>query len=74
MNCCEFGRNSSDFRDGTDAELAHRMREHAAACGHCRARTWALQIGVDVLRMSEIEPSEGLVQALRMRFEVVRVR
>lgn len=74
MNCREFGRYYSDFRDGNDPELAHRMREHSSACRQCRSHDRALQIGVELLRVSEIEPSDGLVHALSARFNVRPIR
>lgn len=50
------------------------MREHAGACGQCRSHNRALQIGVELLRVSEIEPSDGLVDALSARFNVRPIR
>ncbi len=74
MNCREFGRYYSDFRDGNDRELAHRMRDHAVACGQCSSHSRALQIGIEVLQMTEIEPSEGLMHSLSARFKVRPIR
>lgn len=74
MNCREFGRYYSDFRDGNDPELAHRMREHAESCRHCRSHDRVLQIGVEMLRANEIEPSDGLLHALSARFNVRPIR
>ncbi|MBP9899789.1 MAG: hypothetical protein KBF28_15525 [Gemmatimonadales bacterium] len=50
------------------------MREHSGTCGHCRAHNRALQIGVELLRVSEIEPSDGMVHALSARFNVRPIR
>jgi len=74
MNCREFGRYYTDFRDGNDPELARRMREHVFECPHCRTHNRAMQIGIEMLQMTEIEPSDGLRHALSARFNVRPIR
>lgn len=74
MNCREFGRYYTDFRDGNDPELARRMREHVFECPPCRTHHRAMQIGIEVLQRCEIEPSDGLRHALGARFNVRPIR
>jgi hypothetical protein len=74
MNCREFGRYYTDFRDGNDPELARRMRDHVNTCSHCQPHHRAMQIGIDVLQMTEIEPSEAMLHSLSARFNVRPIR
>lgn len=74
MTCAEFARYYTDFRDGNDADLAARMRAHVEGCRRCGTHHRALLIGVDALRGSEIEPSDGLTHALSARFPTRPIR
>jgi hypothetical protein len=75
MDCGEFLRGLSDFRDGLvrDRTSADRFEAHQRACPRCARLLIALDTGLDTLRdREEPEPSAGFRLALdrRLRAEV----
>jgi hypothetical protein len=74
MNCAEFSRYYTDFRDGNDPDLAARMRAHVEGCRRCGTHHRALLIGVEALQYGEIEPSEGMYHSLSARFKTRPIR
>jgi hypothetical protein len=70
MNCPEFLRRYSDFRDGTSADprLESRMLEHVRTCPKCMQYDARVSRGVTLLRsLSDLDPSPGFRRALRRR-------
>ena len=52
--CRTFRRHFSAWRDGVASIADEAMREHLTACGRCHALSRALDVGVRVLRHSEL--------------------
>jgi hypothetical protein len=55
LSCRSFRRHFSAWRDGDPTTPDADMRAHASACGRCASVTQALDVGVRVLRASELE-------------------
>ena len=55
MSCRTFRQRFSAWRDGHPTTPDADMREHSSACGRCASVTRALDVGVRVLRASELE-------------------
>jgi hypothetical protein len=75
MDCGEFLRGLSDFRDGMvrDQSQAVRFENHRMGCPHCARLLTALDVGLETLRgQDEPVPSPGFRSALdgRLRAEV----
>jgi hypothetical protein len=75
MDCSEFLRGLSDFRDGLvrDETTAAAYESHRRGCLNCSRLMAALDLGLDTLRdRDEPEPSPGFRGALehRLRAEV----
>jgi len=69
MNCREFRRQYSAYRDGHDPALAAGMDDHIEACAACAAFDRAVRDGVDVLRGEEMIPSPDFLVRLAERLE-----
>jgi hypothetical protein len=54
LSCRAFRRHFSDWRDGVATVDAAAMREHQDGCGRCHALARALDVGVRMLRASEL--------------------
>jgi hypothetical protein len=67
MNCSEFRRRYSSYRDGCDPELAAEMDDHIELCPACAAYDRAVRTGVDALRGEIILPSPGFAARLAAR-------
>jgi hypothetical protein len=75
MDCGEFLRGLSDFRDGLvrDRTAVARYEDHQRSCARCSRLLVALDMGLDTLRDREApEPSAGFRLSLerRLRAEV----
>jgi anti-sigma factor RsiW len=57
MNCRQFHRQYSAYRDGHDPILAAEMDDHLDICPRCAAFDRAVREGVDTLRGTRITPS-----------------
>ena len=55
VSCRTFRQQFSAWRDGDPTTPDTAMREHFAACGRCASVTRALDVGVRLLRASELE-------------------
>jgi hypothetical protein len=69
MNCREFRRRYTEYRDGHDPELAADIDDHLETCRVCAAFDRAVRDGVEALRGSAVQPSPGFEQRLAMRLE-----
>ncbi len=67
MNCREFRRQYSAYRDGHDPELAAEMDDHIESCPACAAADRALREGVDALRGHQLHPSADFRERLELR-------
>ncbi len=74
MTCTDFSRYYTDFRDGSDPDVAARMRAHVEGCRSCATHHRALLVGVEALRESEIDLSDGMHHTLAARFTVRPIR
>lgn len=54
ISCRTFRRHFSAWRDDVAPIADAAMREHLDACGRCHALARALDVGVRVLRASEL--------------------
>ena len=67
MNCRDFRRQYSSYRDGHDPVLAAEMDDHIEGCLACAAADRALREGVDALRGEQLHPSPGFRDRLELR-------
>jgi len=67
MNCRDFRRQYSAYRDGHDPELAAEMDDHIESCPTCAAADRALREGVDALRGQQLHPSPDFRERLELR-------
>lgn len=67
MNCRQFHRHYSAYRDGHDPALAAEMDDHLEACPRCAAFDRAVRDGVDVLRDLRVTPSSDFLPRLEAR-------
>jgi hypothetical protein len=67
MDCREFRRRYSAYRDGHDPELAADMDDHIEICPSCSALDRAVREGVEILRGEQILPSAGFAERLNRR-------
>lgn len=67
MNCREFRRRFSDYRDGHDPELAALMDDHLESCHACAAFDRAFRAGVDLLRIHQLKPTSRFMERLARR-------
>ena len=67
MNCRQFQRLYSAYRDGHDPALAAEMDDHLEACPRCAAFDRAVRDGVDVLRDAPVAPSPDFLPRLEAR-------
>jgi anti-sigma factor RsiW len=67
MNCREFRRKYSSYRDGHDPALAAEMDDHLEVCPDCAALDRAVRNGVDTLRGEELAPSPEFMERLAAR-------
>jgi hypothetical protein len=67
MDCREFRRGYSAYRDVHDPELAADMDDHIEACSSCAAFDRAVREGIEALRGEQILPSAGFRDRLALR-------
>ena len=67
MDCREFRRRYSAYRDLHDPELAADMDDHIEVCPACAAYDRAVREGVDALRGELILPTPGFHDRLAER-------
>jgi hypothetical protein len=67
MDCRDFRRRYSEYRDDHDPELAAEMDDHLELCPYCTAFDRAVREGVEVLRGKCIVPSAGFQERLERR-------
>ena len=67
MDCREFRRQYSAYRDGHDPALAADMDDHMETCPECAAYDHAIRSGVDALRGETILPSPDFMARLAAR-------
>jgi hypothetical protein len=61
FTCRSFAQHLSDWRDGQPGAPHEHMQAHLLACGRCAALYQALEIGVRVLRGTEIPAAARLL-------------
>lgn len=67
MDCRDFRRRYSAYRDGHDPVLAAEMDDHIEVCPSCSASDRALREGVEVLRGEQVTPSPDFLSRLALR-------
>jgi len=67
MDCREFQRRYSAYRDGHDPVLAADMDDHLEACPACAGFDRAVREGIDALRGEQIFPSREFRARLALR-------
>lgn len=67
MDCREFFRQYSAYRDGHDPRLAAEMDDHMETCVACAAHDRAVRLGVDALRGHLVTPSPDFLRRLEER-------
>jgi predicted anti-sigma-YlaC factor YlaD len=67
MDCREFRRRYSAYRDGHDPGLAADMDDHLEVCSSCSALDRAVREGIETLRGEQIFPSAGFAERLTQR-------
>jgi len=67
MDCRDFRRQYSAYRDGHDPALAAEMDDHIEVCPLCAAHDRAVREGVDVLRGGQMAPSPDFRARLEAR-------
>ena len=67
MDCRDFRRRYSAYRDGHDPELAAEIDDHIEACSACAAFDRAVREGVEALRGEQILPSPDFRARLALR-------
>lgn len=69
IDCREFRRRYSAYRDAHDPELAAEMDDHLEVCPTCAAFDRAVREGVEALRGEQVAPSVGFMSRLESRIE-----
>ena len=69
MDCRDFRRRYSAYRDGHDPELAADMDDHLEVCARCAAFDRAVREGTEILRGGEIAPSPAFLAGLEARIQ-----
>ncbi len=69
MDCREFRRRYSAYRDAHDPALAAEMDDHLEGCPDCSAYDRAVQQGVAALRGEQIVPSPDFFLRLEARLQ-----
>jgi hypothetical protein len=67
MDCRDFRRQYSAYRDAHDPELAANMDDHMEACPTCASYDRALREGVDLLRGRQLFPTPDFRARLEAR-------
>lgn len=67
MDCRDFRRRYTAYRDQHDPELAAEMDDHLEICPACAAYDRAVREGVETLRGEAITPSPGFLARLEAR-------
>ncbi len=67
IDCREFRRRYSAYRDDHDPVLAAEMDDHLEVCPSCTAFDRAVREGVEALRGAELEPSGEFMARLESR-------
>ncbi len=67
IDCREFRRRYSAYRDDHDPVLAAEMDDHLEVCPSCTAFDRAVREGVEALRGEELEPSSAFMARLESR-------
>jgi len=67
IDCREFRRRYSAYRDSHDPELAAEMDDHLEVCPSCTAFDRAVREGVEALRGEEVVPSREFLARLESR-------
>ena len=67
MNCREFRRSYTAYRDGSEPALAAAMEDHLDACAACAAYDRTLREGVETLRGHIVRPSANFTERLEAR-------
>lgn len=67
IDCREFRRRYSAYRDEHDPVLAAEMDDHLEVCPSCTAFDRAVREGVEALRGVELEPSSEFMARLESR-------
>lgn len=67
MDCRQFRRQYSAYRDAHDPALAADMDDHMETCPECAAYDHAIRSGVDALRGETILPSPDFMARLAAR-------
>ena len=67
MNCREFHRRYSAYRDSHDPELAAEIDDHIESCPACAAFDRAVREGIETLRGEQVAPSPEFRARLAQR-------
>jgi hypothetical protein len=67
MDCRDFRRWYSAYRDGHDPELAADMDDHIEVCPSCAALDRAVREGIETVRGEQIVPSPQFAERLGLR-------
>ncbi|HXI21049.1 MAG TPA: hypothetical protein VNH46_08195 [Gemmatimonadales bacterium] len=67
MDCRDFRRQYSAYRDGHDPVLAAEMDDHIEVCALCAAYDRAVRHGVEALRGELVTPSPDFLARLETR-------
>jgi hypothetical protein len=67
MDCREFRRRYSEYRDAHDPELAADMDDHMEFCPNCAGFDRAVREGTDLLRDEQLVPSADFHARLALR-------
>jgi predicted anti-sigma-YlaC factor YlaD len=69
IDCREFQRRYSAYRDTHDPVLAAEMDDHLELCSACVAFDRAVREGVEVLRGEQVAPSADFLSRLESRLQ-----
>lgn len=69
MDCRDFRRQYSAYRDGHDPALAAEMDDHMDICPTCASYDRAVREGVDSLRGGWVAPSDDFAERLQARID-----
>src|SRR5690349_13637177 len=67
MDCQDFRRHYTDYRDGFDPALAAEMDDHLESCAECAAFDRAIRQGIHSLQTGQLEPSPDFMARLEHR-------
>lgn len=67
MDCRDFRRRYSAYRDSHDPGLAADMDDHMELCPDCAGYDRALRAGIDLLRGEQLVPSPEFLSRLTLR-------